>query len=835
MAIYCGDMDSTAMLKAVEVWKQRCLLGGGSLFSQSDLWQPSNIEQLTNSFVDNPIEGTSQSFIEKLAIQIEGVDADSKKLMAEMLWVLYLCACATISVTTKRNNIVGVWQLSGGELDEKHELLSDDSIRGVGSGGTGFNNFVWKELVYLLRFSKKFFSLSADDRKGLLENQEFAKWLETIEDNENRQFRHMLMYMLFPETSERCFSRGHRQKIAKAYGVERAKSLTQSQLDTELLRIRNEQITKHGSDELDFYNPPLIDDWQTPNEVQEDKPVYAGTGIPKSRERAFKKWLEGKYSNPKSNVIRSYLRALQLLEEAIGTSVYSYELGDALDDLIADVRSNQKNKDGMYYRPRAPSYGESGYYSAALENYREFLSDNQPELINQEGNIMPTNLILYGPPGTGKTYTLQKDYFPKYTDNPEAMSKREWLRVNLRGRKWVDVLALILADSKGVSLKVSEIKAHPFMVEYLDVIGGGPKNVKASIWGMLQAHTGPDCEQVEVAVRRPPSWFFKDVDSRWSLSNEYAESGSDIDDLLLKIKNGPESDTAEPTKRYKFVTFHQSYSYEEFVEGIRPVLDQGDGLTELTYELHKGVFREICEEASADPTKPYAIFIDEINRGNISKIFGELITLIEKDKRSGAKNELEVQLPYSKEIFKVPSNLAIYGTMNTADRSLAYLDTALRRRFDFRELMPNSNELGSIGFDGEEVDLAKMLSTINERLEVLLDREHTIGHAYLMVGGKTVGQEGLIRAFKEKVIPQLTDYFYEDWEKVRLVLGDNQVDDSGRQFIKKEPFDDSLFGYDLPTESLRERYSVNSVALKNPKAYLKIYDNNRTLGKEVSE
>ncbi len=422
-----------------------------------------------------------------------------------------------------------------------------------------------------------------------------------------------------------------------------------------------------------------------------------------------------------------------------------------------------------------------------------------------------------------------------YMDSPEIMSEREWLRSNLRGRKWVDILALILAESNGDSMKVAEIKTHPIMVEYLDVIGGGPKNVKASIWGMLQAHTGPDCEHVKVAVRRSPSWFSKDVESKWSLSDDYAESGSDIDELLLKIKNGPQLDASKQTRRYRFVTFHQSYSYEEFVEGIRPVLDQGDGLTELTYELHKGVFREICEEAMATPAKRHAIFIDEINRGNISKIFGELITLIERDKRSGAKNNLEVQLPYSKEMFGVPSNLDIYGTMNTADRSLAYLDTALRRRFDFKELMPDPDRLCSIDFDGEKVDLVKMLSAINERLEVLLDREHTIGHAYLMEAGEAVDRQGLIQAFRENVIPQLTDYFYEDWEKVRLVLADNQIDDSDCQFIKKVPLDDSLFGHDAMPQSLRERYSVNSRALENPNSYLKIYRQNRNNGAEVSD
>lgn len=267
-----------------------------------------------------------------------------------------------------------------------------------------------------------------------------------------------------------------------------------------------------------------------------------------------------------------------------------------------------------------------------------------------------------------------------------------------------------------------------------------------------------------------------------------------------------------------FCTFHQSFSYEDFVEGIKPLKPEKDD-TFIKYKIIDGIFKKLCRLAVNEGNKSqqngkqknFVLIIDEINRGNVSSIFGELITLIEPTKRTGKPEALEVVLPYSKEKLSVPSNVYIIGTMNTADRSIESLDTALRRRFSFKCFEPKTELIATIGkskgkVDG--IDLVQMLNKINERIEKLIDKDHKIGHSYFL---DVKSKDDLIGAFKDKVIPLLEEYFFGDYGKIGLVLGSSFIgkDESNNFKFANFPDYDTHIQQDLAQRSVYKIKSPN--------------------------
>jgi 5-methylcytosine-specific restriction enzyme B len=454
-------------------------------------------------------------------------------------------------------------------------------------------------------------------------------------------------------------------------------------------------------------------------------------------------------------------------------------------------------------------------------------------------STMPINEIYYGPPGTGKTYAVVKLLKENYERSATTTTAEEWrsqlIAEKIGTLKWWEGIAAALYDLGGKST-VGELLQHPFL-QAIALAKGRKRNVRENLRGVLQDHAVENSTTVNLQRRSSPLVFDKTVDTKWFLAGEWEDTCEDLTALVDQLNAGPKD--AGSTRNYRFVTFHQSYGYEEFVEGLRPVLANEGEASEVQYEIRPGVFKQLCDVARSTPSQRFAMVIDEINRGNISKIFGELITLIEPDKREGAEHAVSVLLPYSGESFSVPANVDIVGTMNTADRSLALLDTALRRRFDFIPVMPDARDLPDaplhglrVAIGGRVIDVPKLLTAINERVEALYDRDHTIGHAYFTALGLVADGEERFRALNQllrnRILPLLEEYFFEDWHKICLVLGDNQKSKSARFVIETKDQEEDLyrlFGNDhgLDAFATKRRYVVQEEAFANADAYIGIY------------
>ena len=529
---------------------------------------------------------------------------------------------------------------------------------------------------------------------------------------------------------------------------------------------------------------------------------------------------ESEYNN--DNKLYEYLMRImntkntdKLVDEYI---IYLEELGYAA--LTVDIYSN--NFDyclNSYIKKYDVNVLKTKHYKTlsetSLETYIEnthpihegkgwsnFTSFFEKKLKLIERLIPSKNRILYGPPGTGKTFYLKDQLFDKYTTKQTSITNEQNFEKVISGCSWWQVIAIALLDI-GTS-KVSDIFDHEWVQKKASL--SSSKTIRPTLWGQLQCHTINECEYVNVTNRQTPLIFNKTEDSYWEILEDQVE---ELVPELYNLKDSVENYNPDPDiiiKNYDFVTFHQSFAYEDFIEGIKPISpEEGEESSDLGYRIENGVFKELCIRAKNDPDNRYAIFIDEINRGNVSAIFGELITLIETDKRQGSKNEMTIKLPYSKTDFSVPSNLDIYGTMNTADRSVEALDTALRRRFEFKEMMPNYNVLEEEVVKG--VELKTLLQTINERIEILIDRDHTIGHSYF-VGVDT--EQKLVNAFNNKIVPLLQEYFYGDYGKIGLVLGNGFVDK-----IKNDKIDFASFDYENANDFKTPSYILKKVDANN--------------------
>ncbi|EAH7740500.1 endonuclease, partial [Campylobacter jejuni] len=494
------------------------------------------------------------------------------------------------------------------------------------------------------------------------------------------------------------------------------------------------------------------------------------------------------------NTINKYIQVIEnISKEFLKENLYSCDL------FSFDQNINKLNKNEEFKLKNSNGHN---MYSSALNYYKAFLIDYYEQDIfitervqSEESNmkIIPLNQILYGSPGTGKTYhTIDKAL--------EIISKEEKIQIpseddRINRKKIFDeyvkngqIVFTTFHQSYGYEEFVEGIKPiidndeNSQEVKY-DVKDGifkelCDKSLKNYILSM-QNENEIDLDKLIFEFANYINQDFLNKGNEFPLENKVS-----IKKILLNFKDeyrsfslggsikSPQSLTIDIIKR-DYLNFKNKkiLSFKD----IKPKYDSqsdyhGNAIYYFMFYNKLKEFENIQNEKfkiKKEILKSYIIIIDEINRGNVSKIFGELITLIEPSKRIGEKEELKVTLPYSGKEFGVPKNVYIIGTMNTADRSITSLDTALRRRFEFIEMMPDVSKLS---IDCEGINLQELLKAINTRIEYLLDREKTIGHAFFI---SVENLESLKKVFKNRIIPLLQEYFYNDYALIDAVLNKN--------------------------------------------------------------
>lgn len=504
-------------------------------------------------------------------------------------------------------------------------------------------------------------------------------------------------------------------------------------------------------------------------------------------------------------------------------------------------------------------------------------------------SAVPLNQILFGPPGTGKTFStidaaleiLDPGFLAENRQNRAALKNKfdafaKVGQVRLvtfhQSFSYEDFVEGLRAESGDEGQLTYNVEAGVFKRVCDDArtqatqpgtgVRTNPRIWKISINGAGDSSTKTYC--LEHGEARIGWGETGDLRNKSALTEYYDRLGAgdkgtlqyfaeeiSVGDVLLCIHSADEiGAVGVVTGEYRYeaqvpagvIGDYQhlrpvNWIYRNVRQAIQPLNDNRQFTLKTVYNLSRFTWADLVSyldkqgvkpirsTKEAADRKPHVLIIDEINRGNVSRIFGELITLIEPSKREGADEALSVELPYSKKPFSVPENVYLIGTMNTADRSLAGLDLALRRRFTFREIPPRPELLQGVTI--EDVDIGELLAVLNERIEVLLDRDHRIGHAYFMelaVDESKRTLPYLAEIFRERILPLLQEYFFEDWQRIQWVLNDHRKDASDCFVYQKSLNAERLFGagIDLPRHGLP--WCINEEAFERPEAYRGIID-----------
>ena len=724
---------ATPILDAADCWRRQCLLDGGSLFDGEPLWTADYFAELQRYFVDRPDEG-SRSFEEKLRDQLEPASPQARRLWAEITWLYYLLVIS-VRPATKLDRIRRVYQWSGTEFREDHWALGEDILGGgIVHPGIGFAAHQWREFSFIVTLMCHWTSRPTRERQSLLRDPwEFAKWVDANPDGYGRQFRHALLFLLFPDQFEPIMSVSNKKAIVKAFREQTGDysdvdQLDRIGLDQALLATRSRLQQTQPGREVDFFDAPFRDVWH-----ESSPPV---TNDDQTDPADAEAWYRDRFGEADAWAM------------APGDGARLWE--DFLKHGIAAI----------------------GWDS--LGDLREYATrdDIHSELIKNGAGDNPWNQSL-----------ATWEFAHKMKIGDIVLAKRG--RNGILG--WGEVTGNYVHDSdRSEYLNTRSVTWHPCQT---------PIELKRPITTKALTIFTPYKDWLRnifalVDAAQPPIDHphpFGIADALSELFIEETQLSRILDSISIRknlILQGPPGVGKTYISRriawcltgyrdapsIEMVQFHQSYAYEDFVQGWRPTESGG-------FTLRNGVFFEFCKRAEQHPDVRFVFIIDEINRGNLSRIFGELLMLIEADKR-GPDHAIALTYSVLGKRFSVPANVYLLGLMNTADRSLAIVDYALRRRFAFETLTPAYRTgkfreyLLEADVDRRLVDrIQNNLDEVNSRIRDNKDlgAGFAIGHSYF-VPDTTADEAWYSTVIETQIAPLMREYWFDHPEKAEELV-----------------------------------------------------------------